>query len=442
MTRLFIRFYIGVILILSVALCVMMFAFHYRIDTDFSIVKDRAMGGGVKLGRELLEGTSGDASAAALDVLQRRFNYPIRIIAKDQVPTAVREWLSKGDDVMVHAGNELTVLTPLGEGADVLRFGPVALPHGSIETDMMVAVGLVLLLVAIAIAILLRPLARQLGVLEQTAMSIAGGNLGARVDEQRADSSKALARAFNEMAARTEALLRTQRELLQAVSHELRTPLARISFAIDLIRTARDDHERQPRLESLDTAAQELNELVGELLQYVRLETCQPQPARESMELLPLVEETIERVSLVSAPLKFEIGTPLGLGDVRIVADRNGLVRVLGNLLGNAGRFSRHRIIVNASVSAAGITIDVDDDGPGIPESDRERVFEPFVRLEETGSGAGLGLALVKRILTNHSGTVTALQSPLGGCRIRTFWPAAAGTHEQVKVPLNQARQL
>ncbi len=70
--------------------------------------------------------------------------------------------------------------------------------------------------------------------------------------------------------------------------------------------------------------------------------------------------------------------------------------------------------------------VDIDDDGPGIPESEREHVFQPFVRLQGNSPdrGVGLGLALVKRILAQHGGSVEALTSPLGGCRIRTTWPA------------------
>ncbi len=93
---------------------------------------------------------------------------------------------------------------------------------------------------------------------------------------------------------------------------------------------------------------------------------------------------------------------------------------MLRNLLDNASRFTRHRFVVNASHSPTGTTIDVDDDGPGIPEADPGRVFEHFVRLTENDSGVGLGLAPVNRTIMNHNGTVSVLQSPLGGCRIRT----------------------
>ena len=83
---------------------------------------------------------------------------------------------------------------------------------------------------------------------------------------------------------------------------------------------------------------------------------------------------------------------------------------------------------IRAQSAAGATTIDIDDDGPGIPESERDRVFQPVVRLQDDSPdrGVGLGLALVQRIVAEHGGTVQALASPLGGCRIRTTWPAQA----------------
>jgi signal transduction histidine kinase len=97
--------------------------------------------------------------------------------------------------------------------------------------------------------------------------------------------------------------------------------------------------------------------------------------------------------------------------------------------LSNAGRFATSHVVIRAETTAPAATvIDVDDDGGGIPESERQRVFQPFVRLDNNASdsGVGLGLALVKRIVERHGGTVEALASPLGGCRIRITWPSQA----------------
>jgi two-component system sensor histidine kinase RstB len=226
------------------------------------------------------------------------------------------------------------------------------------------------------------------------------------------------------MAGRTEALVRTQRELLQAVSHELRTPLSRMRFAIDLIETAKDDQERKRRLESLDAATEELDELVGELLSYVRMETTQPQLNREHVALQDALDVLIPKHAALCPSIQFHVDESVGKQGV-VVAERAGLQRALGNLLSNAGQFAKSRVMVSTERAEAATIVDVDDDGDGIPESDRERVFEPFVRLGDSsnGRGAGLGLALVKRIVTQHGGSVQVLTSPLGGCRIRTTWP-------------------
>jgi signal transduction histidine kinase len=199
--------------------------------------------------------------------------------------------------------------------------------------------------------------------------------------------------------------------------------LSRIHFAIDLIRTAEGDKQRASRLHSLETAALELDDLVGELLRYVRLETSEPPLERDHVELLPLAGELIEEVAIVHPGSTFEIGPRLQRGDVHLHADRVSLKRALGNLLANAARFGESRVVIDIDDSPHELAIVVDDDGPGIPLGDRQRVFEPFVRLEKSGRGAGLGLALVKRIAANHGGTVDAQESPLGGCRIRTVWP-------------------
>jgi two-component system sensor histidine kinase RstB len=258
---------------------------------------------------------------------------------------------------------------------------------------------------------------------ENAAKAVAAGDLSARVDERRVRAAKTLAQAFNNMADRTETLVRTQRELLQAVSHELRTPLSRMRFAIDLVESAKDDEERRKRLESLDAATGELDRLVGELLSYVRMETAPASLDRETVHIVEAVDEWIEKQDGLFPTVSFAIDDETRRSEPVIQADRTALERAVGNLLANAGRFARGRVIVRSHVSPQGLVLDVDDDGPGIPVGDRPRVFEPFVRLDESGRGAGLGLALVRRIVQNHGGEVSILDSPLGGCRVRTVWP-------------------
>jgi signal transduction histidine kinase len=260
---------------------------------------------------------------------------------------------------------------------------------------------------------------------EHAAQAIAAGDLSARVDERRVRSARPLAQAFNNMASRTEALVRTQRELLLAVSHELRTPLSRMRFAIELIGGAKDDGERKRRLEELDTATEELDELIGELLSYVRMETTDPQLDREHISLRDTLEVLVTKHAALYPSIQFEVSEELGGEENTVVADRTGFQRAIGNLLSNAGRYAKSQVTIRAESDSGSVIVDVDDDGSGIPASERQRVFEPFVRLDDSpnGRGAGLGLALVKRTVTQHGGSVEVLTSPLGGCRIRTKWP-------------------
>jgi two-component system, OmpR family, sensor histidine kinase RstB len=309
--------------------------------------------------------------------------------------------------------------------------------------------------------------ANQLRKVETAAKAIAGGDTSARVDEKQIGSARDLAKAFNHMAARTETMLRTQRELLQAVSHELKTPLARLRFSMDLVESATEDQVRQQRLASMDAAIEDLHVLVDELISYVRAESVELVPRLEPLgvgELLPVLVANTQSLS-PHLNLRIEREGQADLGC--IYADRLAFQRAIGNLLSNANRFARTQIVVRAhrrpwgdasAPSIAGalsgpgaaigpgmecIWIEIEDDGPGIPVEERERVFEPFVRLDASlqeqqesnaargGSlglhhhaGVGLGLAIVQRIVAQHGGSVSIGSGALGGCRVITQWPA------------------
>ena len=426
MTRLFVRFYLGVLFILFVAWSVQSFVFQQLNAAANLQVIEEALGGGARLAREKLASSVPGKTVEHVEEVQRRFDFPVKLISIDEIPSYARARFAAGDDV-VFMGREGGgfLFTPPENGQGALQFGPLPTFEGPSQTAWMTGLGVVMVVAAGAIALLLRPIAGQLQLVERTATAIAGGDFSARVDERKAGSASTMAKAFNNMAGRTETMLRTQRELLQAVSHELRTPLSRIHFAIDLIRHAKDEQEREPRLKSLDQAAEELDQLVGELLGYVRMEAAEPQLDFETVPLRELVEELIEKQSVLQPATRFEIGEQLGRGAFAVRADRVSLRRALRNLMANAGRFAAGRVVIDAHEVADEVVISLDDDGPGIPEADRQRVFDPFVRLDDGSRGAGLGLALVRRIVANHGGSVRAAESPLGGCRIQMIWPEA-----------------
>lgn len=425
MARLFLRFYLGVVLILFLAWSIQSYILGQQDQAENLKVVEEAYSGGARMARQQIEAASASEREAILAELQKQFDYPLQIVPLDAIPPYAQYRLKEGRDVVFYSQNEYFVITPLSNGKEGLRLGALPTFVEPSAASMMAGFGVILLLAAGAIALLLRPVSRQLRRVEQAALVIAGGDISARVDPRATTSVSALAQAFNAMATRIEGLLRSQRELLQAVSHEIRTPLARMGFAIDLIRDATLEEEREDRLCTLESSTQELDDLVGELLRYVRLGDNKPQADLTDTELLPAVEEQIEKCAFLHPSTQFEIGESLKKGSLAIRARRSNLDRVLSNLLSNAARFATSRVRVSASALGDIVQIEVEDDGEGIPVEEQARVFEPFVSLDDQDRGAGLGLAIVQRIVANSGGNVVATESGLGGCCIRIEWPGA-----------------
>ncbi len=261
--------------------------------------------------------------------------------------------------------------------------------------------------------------------LADAARRFGDGNLAVRAGIRRRDEVGAVAQSFDEMAERIERLVRAQRELLANVSHELRTPLARIQASLDL---AEDD----PQLarESLHDISEELNELrtlISDVLMLARLEgggfaaAGLPPLKLEPTGLALLCEKAASkfRVRFPKRELVTRIGT-LPICEVDPVLLR----RSIDNLLENAAKYSPPdtAIELETGVSAEGVQIVVRDRGEGIAAEDLPFVFDPFfradrVRTRKGPGGVGLGLALVRRIVEAHGGSITLSPAEDGGTR-------------------------
>ncbi len=379
---------------------------------------------------------SSNPTLVAIEQLRKRFDFDIALQQEADVPSATLDRIRNGRDVVFYSlePDRWVASTALEKPGYLLRFGPFPKFNREERPAATATLALVLLPAALAIALLLRPVANQFRQIEAAAKTIAGGDLHARVDEHRIGSARDLARAFNRMASQTETTLRTQRELLQAVSHELKTPLARIRFAMDLAASATEDSQRRKRLDAMDDAIEDLNSLVDELIGYVRMESAEALRERERLHVNEILGSLMDKYQGLYPDVVFRLEPTQEGHEDSIEADRTAFHRALGNLISNAGRFASHRVIVRAANRDCFMTIEVEDDGPGVLAQDRERVFEPFVRLDSSepskhrhpGAGVGLGLAIVRRIVEQHSGTVELLSSPNGGCLARTTWPTAS----------------
>jgi two-component system OmpR family sensor kinase len=286
------------------------------------------------------------------------------------------------------------------------------------------------LIVAALLACLLiwlRPHWRDLERLKSTAGQLGQGNLAERTGLPASSSIGSLASVFDAMADDIEHLLNQQRDLLNAVSHELRTPLTRLDFGLALALSEDLPEASRERLHGLVAHIRELDELVLELLSYSRLQNPAQLPERVEVVLDEFIDSVLGSVDDELENPEIVIDVALDCAVERFSLDPRLTARALQNLLRNATRYCDKRIQVGVKVCAKGCEIWVDDDGIGIPLDQRERIFEPFYRLDRSRDratgGFGLGLAISRRALEAQGGTLTALASPLGGARFRVWLP-------------------
>lgn len=216
---------------------------------------------------------------------------------------------------------------------------------------------------------------------------------------------------------KAEAAVRVRDETLGIVSHDLRNPLTTIALSADLLRDS--EPEEQPELiDTIRNSARQMQRLIQDLLDVARVETGGLAVATTVIDPETLVREVCAQHEPLAehknVRLACELATPLP----RICADHDRLVQVLGNLIGNAVKFTPERgaITIEAKKRDGQVHFVVRDTGPGIPEADLKNVFTPYWQAKKTAHlGAGLGLAIVRGIIAAHGGQVWAENAPGGG---------------------------
>ena len=275
--------------------------------------------------------------------------------------------------------------------------------------------GMVLLFAAalgLAALPLTRRLTRRLESLKAGMDTWSAGALESRVVIEGDDEIAEVARTFNIAASRIEDLVKAQKNLLANASHELRSPLARLRMAIEMY-----EDTPGPRLKGeIVRNLSELDELVDELLIASRIQAHRPEAFDDIVDLMALVAEE-------GADVDAEVsGEPVSLK-----ANGKLIRRMVRNLMQNAARHGAPPISASLSAQPQEIVLSVRDHGQGIPEAERERVFEPFYRpsgSSETSGGWGIGLALVRQIAELHGGSVQYANADGGGAEFVVRLPS------------------
>ncbi|WP_051831354.1 sensor histidine kinase [Streptomyces violens] len=273
---------------------------------------------------------------------------------------------------------------------------------GSVRNAMLIGLPLLLLVVAGVTWLVTRRALRPVeGIRSEMAAITASTDLSRRVPEPASrDEIARLARTTNETLAALEASVERQRRFIADASHELRSPIASL-------RTQLEVAQAHPELLDLPGAVEDtvrLQHLAADLLLLARLDAGE-RPKDTRIDLGALAREELSQ--RVTDRLPVRAGE---LPSVEVSGSRGQLSRILGNLVDNAQRHARSRVTVDVRRDGRWAVLRVDDDGPGVAEADRERIFERFVRLDDARSrdegGAGLGLAIARDIAERHGGTL------------------------------------
>jgi two-component system OmpR family sensor kinase len=433
--RIFFRFFVLVMLSITVATFVVYFAIDRLFGDPVEDIARRQAAAPIFLLEQYVDKAGADDWLARLNKVREVSDVRYDLLDIDEVRKALSgsqlDGLERGEVVLLPARKTLYRRVDLdgqryiGSEREVIRAAnlPVDLDQAlKVELVRFVIVALALL---VPIALWSRSHWQGLQALSRVADEFGAGQLSARARLKPSASIYPLAERINDMAGRIQSLLESQKNLLHSVSHELRTPIARLEFGLELLQSKTDDPALHKRIAAMEGDLGELNGLVNELLGMARLDSEQALQCAP-FELAPMLHDCLRSLPLS----QHDIGCDAAAAPGSLDADQRLLARAIGNLLRNAQKYAAGRIALSARPARdGGIEIAVEDDGPGIPVDERERIFEPFYRLDRSRDratgGFGLGLSIARKAVGLHGGTLKVEDARLGGARFVITLPAA-----------------
>ncbi|SEK06565.1 two-component system, OmpR family, sensor kinase [Sphingobium sp. AP50] len=285
----------------------------------------------------------------------------------------------------------------------------------------------------LASGILAYYLARPIRLVKAGLERFSAGDLHTRLGTtigRRRDEIADLARDFDGMANKIEQLVRARDQLLDDVSHELRSPIARLQLAIAL--TRQSSSREEDTLQRVEREAARLESMVGELLTLSRLESGAPL-IEGYFDLQALLDDVIADVRFEGHPHGIKVHCqfePVGEDGLELAGDAELMRRVFENILRNALRFSPKPGVISVRLTITQVTavIEMVDQGPGMISERLHTLFEPFVKGHD-GGGWGLGMAIAKRAVVAHGGTISASNHAAGGLAVCVMLPLNLGLH-------------
>ncbi len=308
------------------------------------------------------------------------------------------------------------------EGAPPLRLAVaadealIAEPMARFTRLLLIALGALALALALAVVLQLQLALRPLRLLRERLAAVRAGQ-AARLEGRFAQELEPLVAEFNHVLAENADMVQRARTQAGNLAHAVHTPLTILANAADgqatpLARLVQEQVASARRQVDYHLARAR----AAAAVRATGLATPVLEPLRALLRTMARLHGT--------RGLSFELAD--GAQDLAFRGETQDLYEMLGNLMDNAGKWARTRVVVDVRREGSQLCFTVDDDGPGIPEEQRQRMFERGVQLDERRTGSGLGLDIVRALADSYGGSVQALASPLGGARLVLRLPAAA----------------
>ena len=326
-------------------------------------------------------------------------------IERQPLPQPLLDQVKQGQPLLIESSNHLAFYYYLPGSNQLLTLkSPLLLISPAQDNQNYLFTLLFYTALLLLLLLWASPLIRRLVTLRRAAQHFGHGNLSQRISLSRFSYISDIEIEFNRMAGRIENLVDDVKLLSSAVSHDLRTPLARIRFGIDTLEEEDDPILRQRYQKRISDNVDEMAMLVDTLLRYARLDQTMLQIKRQSIDISALITHCIDMKQCEEVTIELTKDSQQHY----VHGDKTYLIMMFNNLLQNAINYGKTSVRVTLLNESDQLKIIVEDDGLGIPEAQRDNMFKPFVRgsFSNNNHGHGMGLAIVKRILDWHEGTI------------------------------------
>lgn len=422
MKKLFVQFYLLLFVCFLVMTMLVGLVYKFTAERAGRQSLDDLMKSSLYLMRSELREIPPHDWAKTLKELDLNLSFDLRIEPLkdfDLDPPAMQR-LRDGD--IVALDEKYTFIQRIPRSHYVLAVGPVPYLYYLHQMRLldMALMAFIAISLAFPVFIWMRPHWQDMLRIETAAQRFGEGHLSERIHFDSMSSFERLGVAFNQMADNINALIASKKQLIDGIAHELRTPLVRLRYRLEM-----SENLTEAESQALNRDIGQLEALIEELLTYARLDRPQTELSLTTPDFPAWISDHVEDIQMVNPQREVTLATlthgNYGALDMRLME------RVLDNLVNNALRYSSQRVAVSLTLQGSRASLLVEDDGPGIAPEERERVFEPFVRLDPSRDratgGCGLGLAIVHSIAQAMGGEVRCEASPLGGARFCFSWP-------------------